>query len=123
MTDRTQLLRDIFTSIDAMDTEAFLSSFSQEAEFRFGASPPVTGKEAIGRAVDGFFSTIAGVSHDVQKQISDGVMLACEGWVTYTRHDKSTVTLPFANILEFDDELIDGYRIYVEIAPLYAAVT
>ncbi len=120
MTNRSRLLAELFAAIDAKDTAAFLEKLSPTAVFRFGASPPARGKEAIGPAVDAFFSSIAAVSHHVARQVGDGSLLACEGEVRYTRHDGSTITLPFADFFEFDGDLIEGYRIYIEIAPLYA---
>ena len=46
--------------------------------------------------------------------------VACEGAVTYTRHDGSTITLPFANIFGLRQGLIATYHIHIDIAPLYA---
>jgi len=120
VTDRSRLLAELFAAIDAKNTAAFLATLSPTAVFRFGASPPVRGKEAIGSAVDGFFSSIAGIRHELKNQLGDGSLVACEGEVRYTRHDGSMITLPFADFFEFDGDLIDGYRIYIEIAPLYA---
>ena len=120
MTDRSRLLKELFAAIDAMNTPGFLGKLSPTAVFRFGSSPAVQGKDAVGSAVDGFFSTIAGISHTITRQVSDGQVLGCEGSVTYMRHDASTITLPFANFFEFDGDLISDYRVYVDIAPLYA---
>jgi len=47
--------------------------------------------------------------------------LALHGEVTYTRHDGSRVTLPFANVFRLRDDLISEYLIYADLAPLYAA--
>lgn len=123
MTDRDRLLADLFAAIDAMDTPGFLAMLTPSAVFRFGSSPAVHGKDAIGSAVDQFFATIAGIRHDVARQIDDGPILACEGAVTYTRHDATEITLPFANVFELDGDLICGYRVYVDIGPLYATGT
>lgn len=120
MTDRGKLLAELFAAIDAKDTAAFLATLSPTAVFRFGASAPVRGKDAIASAVDGFFSSVSGIRHELKNQLRDGSLLACEGEVHYTRHDGSTITLPFADFFDFDGDLISGYRIYIEIAPLYA---
>lgn len=122
MTDRGRLLAELFAAIDAMDTPGFLGKLSPTAAFRFGSSPAVQGKGGIGSVIDGFFATIAAISHEITRQVNDGPLLVCEGTVTYTRHDGSTITLPFANFLEFDGDQISDYRIYVDIAPLYATV-
>lgn len=114
------MLSQLFAAIDAMDTRKFLGKLSSAAIFRFGSAPAVAGKDAIGATVDDFFSTIAGINHQLERQVYDGPIVACEGTVTYTRHDGTAITLPFANFFEFDGDLISGYRVYVDIAPLYA---
>jgi limonene-1,2-epoxide hydrolase len=111
----------LFVSIDAMDTEGFLGFISPEAEFRFGSAAPVRGHAAIRAAVDGFFASIAGLSHELQRVVTDDDTVICEGEVTYTRHDGSRITLPFCNLFETDGDLITLYRIYADITPLYAA--
>ena len=121
MTAQQPSLDQLFAAIDALNTEEFLGWLAPDAVFQFGAAPPVCGKEAIGIAVGEFFKTIAGVKHDIGNHIRNGAMLACEGRVTYRRHDDSTITLPFANFFELDGSLIRGYRIYVDIGPLYAS--
>jgi len=110
----------LFASIDAMDTESFLGFIHADATFRFGSSPAVKGHAEIRAAIDGFFSSIAGLQHDLQRMITDGDAVVCEGEVTYTRHSGSAVTLPFANVFEVDNGLISLYRIYIDIGPLFA---
>ena len=53
--------------------------------------------------------------------MADDNGVACEGEVTYTRHDGSQITLPFCNIFEIDGDKIEVYRIYIDMAPLFAA--
>ncbi len=113
------LLRELFAAIDAMDSERFVRSLTPDAVFRFGSAPPVTGRDAVGDAVGNFFSSIAGLRHALTMTLSDDGTLVCEGEVTYTRHDGSEITLPFANVFEFEDGLIAHYKIYVDIGPLY----
>jgi len=110
---------DLFASIDAMDTERFLCFIAEDGTFRFGSAPAVTGRDAIRGAVDGFFATLAGLRHVLHRVIDDGTALACEGEVTYTRHDGRQVTLPFANVFGLENGLISEYAIYIDIAPLY----
>ncbi len=113
------LLRELFAAIDAMDSERFVRSLTPDAVFRFGSAPPVTGRDAVGDAVGNFFSSIAGLRHALTMTLSDDGTLVCEGEVTYTRHDGSEITLPFANVFELEDGLIAHYKIYVDIGPLY----
>lgn len=118
--DRRALLDELFAAIDSMDTSGFVARLTPGAEFRFGNAPAVNGSAPIGEAVGAFFETIAGLHHEVSKVIVDGTSMACEGSVTYTRHDGTQVRLPFADTFDFDGDLIDSYRIYIDISPLYA---
>ena len=109
----------LFASIDRMDVESFLAFIAPSGTFRFGSAPPVQGRAAIGEAVGGFFSSIAGLQHDVHRIVTDESVAVIEGEATYTRHDGSTISLPFVNVFEIEDVLISDYRIYIDIAPLF----
>ena len=45
----------------------------------------------------------------------------CEGEVTYTRLDGSTLTVPFVNVFELSGAQIRSYRIYIDNGPLFSA--
>ena len=109
----------MFAAIDRQDATAFVGFLTEDAVFRFGSAPAVRGREAIFAAVDGFFGTIAGCSHDVQNTLASGSTLVCEGEVTYRRHNDTEITLPFTDIFEYDGDLISQYKIYIDIGPLY----
>jgi len=110
----------LFASIDAMDTESFLSFIGEDATFRFGSSPPVTGHAEIRAAVENFFSMFSALEHELHRHVADDNVIVCEGEVTYTRHDGNKITLPFVNVFEVENKLITLYRIYIDIAPLFA---
>ncbi len=111
----------MFAAIDAKDTTAFLGYLTEDAVFRFGSAPPVRGCDAIGAAVGGFFGTIAGCTHVIDRTLVQDDTLVCEGVVTYRRHDGSEVSLPFTDVLEYAGDRIRHYKIYIDIAPLYTA--
>ena len=113
-------LDKLFASIDAMDTESFLGFIAEDCTFRFGSSPPVTGRDGIRASVDDFFSMFAGLRHDLHRVVADDNGIACEGEVTYTHHDGRQVTVPFCNIFEADAGLISVYRIYIDLSPVFA---
>jgi len=115
----TDWLAGLFEAIDAKDTGRFVGFLTEDATFRFGSAPAAVGREAIAEAGGGFFDTIAGLSHTINNVWSGPASLICEGEVCYTRHDGSQVTVPFADAFDMQGELISGYRIYIDIAPLY----
>ena len=75
---------------------------------------------AIALAVGGFFDSIAGLSHTVNNVWTGPGNVMCEGEVCYTRRDGKQVTIPFADAFDVAGEKISGYRIYTDMAPLYA---
>ncbi len=114
----TGWVKQLFDSVDAMDTEGFLGYLEEDALFRFGSAPAATGKEAIRETLDGFFASIKGLRHEILETWFQGESVICHGKVTYTRTDGSDVTIPFANIWHMRGERIREYLIYIDIAPL-----
>ena len=110
----------LFAAIDAQDGAAFVAFLTDDAVFRFGSAPPVKGRSAVQAAVEAFFGSIAGLSHEIYRTLRDGSTLVCEGEVTYTRHDGSSVAIPFADVFEYAGDKIAEYKIYIDIGPLYA---
>jgi hypothetical protein len=112
-------LNSLFNSIDQMNIDAFLAFLSDNALFRFGNADPVSGKDVIRDVLQGFFASIKTLQHNVLESWTSGNALACHGFVTYTRHDSSTLAVPFANIMKFDGNLIHEYLIFIDVSELY----
>ena len=55
------------------------------------------------------------------EQWNDGAATIVESTVTYTRKDGSTISLPVVTIYRGEGELIDDYRIFMDVAPLFAS--
>jgi limonene-1,2-epoxide hydrolase len=117
---RQQSLEALFAAIDARDARGFADFLTDDARFRFGSSPPVTGRRDIIEAVSAFFASLAGVNHVITAVATRGDMLFCEGETTYTRHDGKAVVVPFADVFEYDGDKIADYRIYADLTPLHA---
>ena len=110
----------LFASIDAMDTESFLGFIAENCTFRFGSSPPITGREGIRASVNDFFSMFAALRHDLDRIVAAENGIVCEGAVTYTHHDGRSVSVPFCNVFEADGGQITLYRIYIDMGPVFA---
>lgn len=114
--DTAKLVEDI----DSMDAQAFVSNLSEDCVLRYANHPEVHGREAIAGAIGAFYETIAGLTHRPTNEWTDGPTSILQFEVTYTRHDGGTVTVPAVSIVRANGELIDDYRIYVDLAPVYA---
>jgi ketosteroid isomerase-like protein len=111
----------LFLVIDRKDAAAFAGFLAEDARFRFGNLPAVEGRAAIREFVAGFFAGIRAVSHRVPDVWQADDTVICRGEVTYTRHDGSTLTVPFANVLLMAGDRVRDYRIYMDASALHAA--
>ena len=110
----------VFAAIDGKDVPAFLDFLTADAEFRFANHPPAHGREAIGAVVGGFLAAIGGSRHRFVHAWEDGSSAACEGEVTYTRLDGSTLTVPFVNVFYLRDGKVVRYLIHIDNSALFA---
>jgi len=117
--NRADWVRRLVKTIDDMDTDGFAAFLADDVVFRFGNAEPVVGKTAARDAVRGFFGSIRGLSHDVVRVWDEEDAVVCHGKVTYTLHDSSTLSVPFANILSVRGDLITEYLIFVDTSELH----
>jgi ketosteroid isomerase-like protein len=111
---------DVFADVDRMDAKAFASYLAEDCVLRFANADEVVGRDAIEQAIAGFFSTIRGLSHHIVEQwdVDDTTIVQTEA--TYTRLDDRRVTVPAITVYRRGGDLIDEYRIFVDLAPVYA---
>ena len=116
MADRSQL----FADIDSMEPERFTAHLADDVVMRFGNAEPIQGRDAVHDTWAGFCEGIDGVSHSLVEQWQSGSGTVVEAEVTYTRKDGGTVTVPVATIYRERDGEIADYRIFIDLAPLFA---
>lgn len=114
-------IAELFSAIDRKDADAFAGYVTEDARFAFGNLPAVAGRAAIRDFVAGFFASIRAVSHQVPDAWQAGDTVVCRGEVSYTRHDGSILTVPFANVFRMDGDKVRDYRIYMDASALYTA--
>ena len=112
-------IKQLFETVDSRDTDAFLAFLTDDVMFRFGNAEPVKGKEDVGNAVGGFFESIKAISHDLHETLEHPDAVVCHGMVTYTRHDSTALTVPFADIFGIDGDLVRDYLIFIDVSELY----
>jgi ketosteroid isomerase-like protein len=110
----------IFADIDAFDPDKFIAHLTEDVVFRFGNGEPVVGRAAVREAVAGFFSTIDGLSHRILNSWDVDDLTIVQADVEYHRKDGKHVTVPNADILTFDGDLVRDWRIYIDLAPVFA---
>ena len=116
MPDRSQL----FSDIDSMEPERFTAHLADDVVMRFGNAEPVRGKAAVHDAWAAFCDGLDGVSHPPGRRWESEQGTVAEADVSYTRKDGTTVTVPVVTIYRSSGELIDDYRIFIDLAPLFA---
>lgn len=112
----------ILARIDGMDTAESVKLFAESATVTFGNGQPMVGRDAIKAGTAVFYSSIAGLRHRILNEWTVGQDTIAEAAVTYTRHDGRQVTIPAATMWRVrDDGLITNYRVFIDLAPVYAA--
>ena len=111
---------EVFADVDRMDAKAFASHLADDCRLRFGNADELVGRDAIEESIAGFFTTINGIRHHIVDQwdVDDTTITRLEA--TYTRKDDRQVTLPAVAVWRHGSDQIKDYRIYVDLAPVYA---
>ncbi|MER5348627.1 nuclear transport factor 2 family protein [Streptomyces mirabilis] len=110
----------VFADIDSFDADKFVTHLTPDVTFRFGIVEAVVGREAVAEAVKSFFVTIGGLTHHIRNVYGIGDTVAVKIDVEYLRKDGKRVTVPNADILAHDGDLVSDWQIYIDIAPAYA---
>ena len=119
MADHEQL----FADIDSMEPDRFAAHLAADVTMRFGNADPIQGRDVVRDAWASFCRDLNGVEHELVEQWkADGATIV-EAKVTYTREDDSQVTVPVVTIYRERDGEINDYRIYIDLAPLFAGQT
>jgi hypothetical protein len=111
---------ELFAHIDTMVPEAFAQHLAENVTMRFGNAPPMHGRAACRDAWAGFCELVDGVHHEVVNQWNVGETTIAETAVTYTRKDGAPITVPVVTIYRAGGELIDEYRVFLDLTPVFA---
>lgn len=114
--------QELFSLIDRMDMDGFLSRFSDDAWLRMGNQDKLVGKEAIKVAIGGFWDSIAGLTHNFERitETDDGVALF-EANVEYDLLNGNKTNVFCVSAIKRNNEgLIEEYIIYGDFAPVFA---
>lgn len=116
-------MKELFETVDRMDARGFSEYFTEDARFRFGNAPTLTGREAVRSSIEDFFAGLQSLRHQILDVWEQDDTVVTEVEVVYTRKDGSEVQLPAATIARCEGDLMRDYRIYMDINPLFAPAT
>ncbi|MEU9836589.1 nuclear transport factor 2 family protein [Streptosporangium sp. NPDC048047] len=120
MTD--DVVRGVFQVVDSFDPDEFALLLTEDATLVFGNAEPLAGREAIVAGLRAFYSTIGGLRHRIVRSWQVDADVIAETEVTYRRLDGKDTSVVAVSIWRTrDDGLITDYRIFVDLAPVYAA--
>jgi len=117
-------IKELFSTIDSMDSPAFAKYITQDGTFQWGAFPKMEGTEAITQFVSGFFSMLTSLSHDVTnvwQADGDPDTIFAGGNTLYTIPNGEKVTLSFLNLFRMEGKLIREYTVFCDPTPLNEA--
>jgi ketosteroid isomerase-like protein len=117
-----ELTGRVFHAVDTQNSAALVELFADDGRLVFANGEPLAGRDAIRAGIDGFYSTVKGLRHRIANAwyVEDTTIV--EARVTYDRLDGDSVTIPVVSIWHRrDDGLIDDYRVYFDVTPLYAS--
>ncbi|MFE3028182.1 nuclear transport factor 2 family protein [Nocardia tengchongensis] len=108
-------------AVDTLDAKGFTELFAPDGKITFGNSTALEGRTAVEAGCIGFFGLIDGIHHDIVSEWVVGRDTIVELAVTYTRKDGRKVSIPVVSIWTVDDNgLIDEYRVFFDLAPVFA---
>jgi ketosteroid isomerase-like protein len=110
----------IFADIDGMDADKFIAHLTPDVRFRFGNADPAIGRAAVKEGVEGFWTTIGGLTHHILNVYEVGDTVVAQIDVEYRRLDGKSVTVPNCDVLIFDGDLVRDWQIYIDLAPVFA---
>ena len=111
---------EVCEAIDSKDEQRLARYLTENCTFVYANSDPVIGRENVAEASKTFMALIAGIKHQLlDVWASDDVVISRLD-VTYTRKDGSTLKVPAVTIWRLCEKQINDYRIYIDVAPLFA---
>jgi len=113
-----QVLSTTFAADSALDADLFVTSLAPDATFRLGGAPPVTGRENIRHMVTETFKAFESVSHVLRAAYELDTTFIYEADVTYAFAGGRRTVVPYVHVLQFRDDLVSDYRIYLDLSSL-----
>lgn len=112
------VVENTFAADSARDAKLFVERLTEDASFQIGGQPPVYGRAAIEMMLVAMFTKFAAIEHELVRVVEadDAGVLVYEAIVHYTSAPGEVTSVPYANVLDFDDDQVRKYRIYLDLS-------
>jgi limonene-1,2-epoxide hydrolase len=122
MTSKLEVLKAVIAAWTAGDIDGALSHMSEDIVWHYAAAvaPPARGKAKARKFLENFKAQLAEVRWRLFDSAESGSRLFVEGVDEYVAKDGAVVRAPYAGVLEFDGDLIVGWRDYVDVGVMEA---
>ena len=122
MSRKLEVLKSVIAAWTAGDIDGALAHMHDDIVWHYAAAvaPPAKGKAKARRFLEGFKAQLIQVRWRLFDHAETGSRLFVEGVDEYTASDGAVVRAPYAGVLEFDGDLIIGWRDYVDVGVMEA---
>ena len=123
MADNGQVVTDFIATFGKLDLEALMGFFTEDAVYHNIPWPPATGRAAIRKVLEGFFSgmNMTAAKFEVRYQVvKDNVVM--NERVDYLTINGKKVSLPVMGVFEVENGKIKAWRDYFDAATFETAM-
>lgn len=115
-----KFVSEVCQAIDSKDEQRLVRYLTEDCTFVYANSDPLIGRANVAEASKAFMALIVDIKHQLLDVWALDDVVISRLNVTYTRKDGSTLTVPAVSIWRLCERQIDDYRIYIDVAPLFA---
>ncbi len=114
---RLDLMRQVMAAWAAGDVDTVVGQMADDIVWHYAAAthPPVRGKEQARKLLGRLQAEMRDVVWTVFASAETGDRLFLEGVDSYTAANGARIATPYMGIIEFDGDLIRGWRDYVDL--------
>ncbi|MEM0134345.1 MAG: nuclear transport factor 2 family protein [Thermoplasmatales archaeon] len=109
---------EVMKVADEMNAIAFSKLLTEDVKFRFSNGDLSTGRDSVVEGLNYLFSKIRGLRHDIIGIYESKEGYAVEAVANYTMKDEKVISLPVVSVMKYRGDLIEDYRIYMDISPV-----
>jgi ketosteroid isomerase-like protein len=117
------LLTEYFAAMESNDPQRYGAYYADDMTLTFANSPTVKGRESALAAISDVLNRVRSLPHDlVNVWEEDGGVVIFESVGTWNLHDGTAISIKACSVFTMVDGKFTDQRIYVDNAPVFAAL-